>query len=500
MKYGIHWFRRDLRVAGNPALLWNCKAHQGRTLGIFVFDPGFLARKDISMSRFAFLLETLCELKKEMKALGGDLLVLDQGPDQAFDSLFAALKNANLPLPSMLTFNRDYEPFARERDAKIETLASKRYHIPVHSERDHLLIEPHEISKDGAKGSDQNWYQIYSPFQKKWMKAFFSQEIQQRLKEQNSEPFHLLWKKVLTEKLASKFPDQLESYRAKVLPQSEVPLPRAGHHAALQQLEHFAKTGIAEYATTRDIPSIDGTSRLSIYLKNGSLSSAQVISKLGLARQKHSDRSASTQDSRTKFLNELIWREFYYHILYHAPRVEKEAFQLKYKAIDWENDPKLFQAWCEGRTGYPIVDAAMRQLNTTGWMHNRMRMIVASFLTKDLLIHWQWGERYFMQKLLDGDLAANNGGWQWAASTGCDPQPYFRIFNPTLQGKRYDPEGVFVRKFIPELAEVAARHIHEPWKLPKLPKGYPKRVVEHSSRSLKAVSLFKRAAAASPKN
>jgi deoxyribodipyrimidine photo-lyase len=496
MKYGIHWFRRDLRVAGNPALFWNHKAHEGRVLGIFVFDPKFLARTDFAISRFAFFIQTLCELKKELKALGGDLLVLDQGPDQAFQSLFSQLKSAGIVLPSAVTFNRDYEPFARQRDAQIESILSTQFNIPIHSERDHLLIEPHEINK----GEPESWYQVYSPFQKKWMKTFYSKKIQERLVEPRVEPLALTWRKLFTKNLDVKFSDQLENYREKVVSKSEVPLPPAGHAAALERLEAFSEEGIQDYAQNRDIPFLDGTSRLSIYLKNGSISSSQVIEKLGLAKQKHRDQSVATQNSRTKFLNELIWREFYYHILYHSPRVENEAFQPKYQSIDWENDPELFQAWCEGRTGYPIVDAAMRQLNTTGWMHNRMRMVVASFLTKDLLISWQWGERHFMQKLLDGDLAANNGGWQWAASTGCDPQPYFRIFNPTLQGKRYDPEGDYVRRFVPELADVSARHIHEPWKLPSLPNGYPKRIVDHSSRSLKAVSLFKRAASAAAQN
>ncbi len=481
MKFGIHWFRRDLRVAGNPALEWCRKSNDGRVVGIFVFDPKFLSRPDIGISRFAFLIETLSELKKELKSLGGDLLVLDQGPDTAFESLFSALEDQKSGLPSTLTYNRDYEPFARERDARVEGMITHRFKIAVHSERDHLLIEPHEISKDHSGGSQQEgWYQVYSPFQKKWMAKLGTAEVRKRLVQHRAESFCLSWDEVLPKKLKERFSDQLETYQKSILPRAEVPLPPVGHAAALRQLDTFKESGIENYAETRDIPGIDGTSRLSIYLKNGSLTIAQVIAHLGLAGQ-------------SKFLNELIWREFYYHILFHAPRVEKEAFQIKYKTIAWENDPKLFQSWCDGKTGYPVVDAAMRQLNTTGWMHNRMRMVVASFLTKDLLIDWRWGERYFMQKLLDGDLAPNNGGWQWAASTGCDPQPYFRIFNPTLQSKRYDPDGSYIRQFVPELAHLDSRKIHEPWKLNKLPAGYPKRIVDHSSRSMKAISLFKRA-------
>lgn len=491
MKYGIHWFRRDLRVAGNPALEWNKKIHQGCVVGIFVFDPSFLSRPDIGISRFAFLLETLKALREELQSLGGDLLVLDQGPDQAFEGLFSALLKEKRPLPASFTFNRDYEPFARERDARIETLISERFKISTHSERDHLLIEPHEIHKD----KPGTWYQVYSPFQKKWLAQFQKKEIRDRLTQHPTERFQTSWSDILPKPLRGKFSDQLDTYLKKVLPQCDVPLPPAGHSAALEQLELFKDQGLEDYAKMRDFPAVNGTSRLSIYLKNGSITTAQIIHFLGLAERKHRNHSAATLDSQTKYLNELIWREFYYHILFHSPRVEKEAFQLKYKSLNWEDDRVLFLAWCEGRTGYPIVDAAMRQLNATGWMHNRMRMVVASFLTKDLLINWQWGERYFMQKLLDGDLSANNGGWQWAASTGCDPQPYFRIFNPTLQGKRYDPDGDYVRKYVPELAHVEKRHIHEPWKLAKLPAGYPERVVEHSSRSLKAISLFKRSAA-----
>lgn len=491
MKYGIHWFRRDLRVAGNPALEWNRETNKGRVLGIFVFDPSFLSRPDIGISRFGFLLKTLEALKLELQSLGGDLLVLDHGPEEAFTKLFKALSQENSPLPTHFTFNRDYEPFARERDARIESLVTDRFKILTHTERDHLLIEPHELYKD-KPGS---WYQVYSPFQKKWLANFQKKEFRDRLVPRSAERFHLSWKEVLSKPLREKFCDRLEAYLGKIIPQCEVPLPPAGHAAALAQLDAFKDEWLGQYATQRDFPSVNGTSQLSFYLKNGSITTAQTIHHLGIADQKHRDRSAATQDSKTKYLNELIWREFYYHILFHVPRVEHEAFNLKYKNIEWEDDRMLFLAWCEGRTGYPIIDAAMRQLNTTGWMHNRMRMVVASFLTKDLLINWQWGERYFMQKLLDGDLAANNGGWQWAASTGCDPQPYFRIFNPTLQGKRYDPDGKYVRKYVPELAHVDNKRIHEPWKLPKLPAGYPERIVDHSSRSLKAVSLFKRARA-----
>ena len=187
----------------------------------------------------------------------------------------------------------------------------------------------------------------------------------------------------------------------------------------------------------------------------------------------------------------MIWREFYYSILGNFPRVESVAFQTRYEKIAWENRESWFDAWKEGRTGFPIVDAGMRQLNATGWMHNRVRMIVASFLTKDLLVDYRWGERYFMEKLLDGDLAPNNGGWQWAASTGVDPQPYFRIFNPVLQSTRFDPEGDYIRHWVPELSTLDSKQVHEPWKVPEAERnGYPDRIVDHATQSKKAIALF----------
>lgn len=199
---------------------------------------------------------------------------------------------------------------------------------------------------------------------------------------------------------------------------------------------------------------------------------------------------AKPASSAEKFLKEIAWREFYYSILYHFPRVETETFIEKFNDIPWENNEVFFKKWCEGQTGFPIIDAGMRELNTTGWMHNRVRMIVASFLTKDLLIDWKWGEKYFMEKLLDGDLAPNNGGWQWAASTGCDPQPYFRIFNPWLQSERFDPDGSYIRKFVPELKLIATKALHDPT-AHRSQFGYPSPVVIHAEQKDKALSLYK---------
>jgi deoxyribodipyrimidine photo-lyase len=256
------------------------------------------------------------------------------------------------------------------------------------------------------------------------------------------------------------------------------------------------------YAESRDRMALDGTSRLSPYLRFGMLSARQAVAMAGLARELAADEDA--RRSAETWLNELVWREFYQAILYHFPHVLERSFRSNLQAIPWDNDRAAFDAWCEGRTGYPAVDAAMRQLTQTGWMHNRARMIVASFLVKDLLIDWRWGERFFMQHLVDGDPAANNGGWQWTAGTGTDAAPYFRVFNPVNQGKKYDPQGDYVRRWVPELVDIPDRFIHEPWKMPAqtqqsvgciVGQDYPSPIVDHAwarERTLAAYAQARR--------
>ena len=243
---------------------------------------------------------------------------------------------------------------------------------------------------------------------------------------------------------------------------------------------------------------LDGTSRLSPYLRFGMISARQ-CAVAALEAMAAAPDEAARQGAET-WLNELIWREFYMAILYHFPNVLQEAFRPELRAIPWSNDPAQFAAWCEGRTGYPVVDAAMRQLVETGWMHNRARMIVASFLVKDLLIDWRWGERFFMQHLIDGDPAANNGGWQWTAGVGTDAAPYFRVFNPTLQAAKFDPDGAYVRRWLPELARVPDKHIHAPWLMPLdvqrtagcvIGQGYPAPIVEHGAARDRVLAAYK---------
>ena len=488
--YGLHWFRRDLRVAGNPALRWSWQEHQGRVLGLFCFDARFLARPDFSSDRFAFFLATIEKLRDELRAAGSDLLVLDRAPGEAFPFLWQALDDAGAGRPATVSFNRDYEPFARERDSRVTALLEGGG-VAVHTECDHLLIEPEELRKDDAAKDQPRYYQVYAAFARRWFELLETPRVRARLQAQQQGLqyldgldgdahahrglFKVTWRQLFAK--ASPPSDHLLRQADDTAPRVRVPLPDAGALAARARLAAFRKH-LSSYKTMRDRPDTDGTSRLSIYFKNGSLTTAQVIAALGLQSAALGEGTGAST-----FLRELAWREFYYHVLWHRPDVETRAFLPQFRDLAWENREEWFEAWKAGRTGYPIVDAGMRQLAQTGWMHNRVRMIVASFLTKDLLIDWRWGERWFMERLLDGDLAPNNGGWQWAASTGCDPQPYFRVFNPTLQGKRFDPDGAYVRQFVRERRqEDDARALHEP----KDP------IVDHAKQKVKALAMYRR--------
>ncbi|HEX2658696.1 MAG TPA: deoxyribodipyrimidine photo-lyase [Polyangia bacterium] len=488
--YGVHWFRRDLRVAGNPALRWSWREHKGRVLGLFCFDETFLARSDFSVDRFAFFLDTLAALRNELRAAGGDLLVLNQGPAAAYEHLFGTLSSRGLALPATVSFNRDYEPFARARDQAMTTLLRERYGVAVHTERDHLIIEPDELRKPDAAEDATTFYQVYTPFARRWFTLLATPQMQARIDQQRE---GLAWLDGLARGRAARplfaltwdglaggqplLPDHLEDFRTTNARRVQVPIPKAGSQAALARLRDFA-SHLNDFKTRRDFPAEDGTSRLSLFFKNGSLTPAQAIAALQLA-----DAGFGEASGRSAFLRELVWREFYYHVLWHRPDVETRAFLPRFRALAWQNREDWFARWKAGETGYPIVDAGMRQLNQTGWMHNRVRMIVASFLTKDLLIDWRWGERWFMERLLDGDLAPNNGGWQWAASTGCDPQPYFRIFNPVLQGQRFDPDGAYVRAFVPSLRDRRgpAKALHQPT---------DDAIVDHAKQKASALAMY----------
>jgi len=487
LKWGLHWFRRDLRVAGNKALEQNFKRHHGNVVGIFFFDSNFLAREDFSHYRFQFFLETLKSLKDELQSVGSDLLVLDNTPVSGFERLLNELKKINC-LPTTISYNEDYEPFARKRDGEIQVLF-KQHGQEYISCRDHLLFHPSEIKK-----KDGGVYTVFTPYSRTWLSVLAEEGkqrlaaersglvyLEKRLKGEKQSIFNLTWKNVLGSslKINSFFQDKIENFLLNNQKKITISIPKAGSIEAFQQLKIFKKK-LGQYDSNRDVPALAATSGFSIFLKNGSLTTAQVIAYLKLDETPHS-----------KFLSEIIWREFYYNILFHFPNVEKESFKPDYRKLKWQNNKIWFEAWKKGETGFPIVDAGMRELLTTGRMHNRVRMIVASFLTKDLLIDWRWGEEWFMQQLLDGDLAANNGGWQWSASTGCDAQPYFRIFNPWSQSKKFDPDGIYIKKFIPELKSVNAKLLHE---IPNSPlaTNYPLPIIEHATQRELALNLFKR--------
>lgn len=493
--YGLHWFRRDLRIAGNENLRLNWKRNQGAVVGIFCFDSSFLKRSDFSHNRFAFFLKTIKELKQELQLQGGDLLVVDEQPHLAFPKIFEYLKKNKQGLPSCISYGRDYEPFARLRDEKMAHIFHSSG-LEIINERDHLLLEPWEVTKE-----DASFYQVYSPFARRWFEKLGTAEIQgrlqqykntesyfKRLQNQHTEQvFKLKWGELAT---TPDFPyvDSLDLFEKENNKNVTITIPEAGFSTAFKRLTRFSKN-LNEYKTQRDIPSLDATSQMSVFLKNGSITSSQILSALKLSDQ----ADFKNADGRTQYLKEIVWREFYYAILYYRPNVEEKSFLPQYENLKWSNQKEWFERWCAGETGFPIVDAGMRQLMQTGWMHNRVRMIVASFLVKDLLIDWRWGENYFMKTLLDGDLAPNNGGWQWAASTGCDPQPYFRIFNPWLQGAKFDPDASYIKHFVPELKNVSAELIHDPDSGRKSA-DYPLPMVDHAQQKEKALALFKAAA------
>lgn len=465
----IHWFRRDLRLRDNTALLAAADASGGAVIPVFIFDDAILGGRFASPARTQFLLDSLTALDGELRSLGLHL-VLRRG--EPLSTLMALLRESGA---HGVTWNRDYTPYAVQRDSTIKReLRAAGYR--AESYKDTVIFEMNEVVN--AAGQP---YTVYTPYAKRWRARLESEPVRvQGVPELTAIPLP-----------AS---DPLPALND-LLPTAPTNVPRfaTGETAARTALEHFIHNAIANYATARDLMAIAGTSRLSPYLRFGVLSPRQCVV---------AARAAPSGPGPESWIGELIWREFYIQVLYHFPHALRGSFKPIYDRIVWPNDPALFAAWQQGQTGYPIVDAAMRQLRQEGWMHNRARMIVASFLTKDLLIDWRWGERHFMHLLIDGDPAANNGGWQWAAGTGTDAQPYFRIFNPVSQGQKFDPDGAYVRRYVPELASVPTRYIHEPHKMPpaeqvragvQIGRDYPAPVVDHATQRLRALELYRSA-------
>lgn len=475
---GLVWFRRDLRFADHAALYHALKSCR-RVWCAFIFDREIL---DVLLERglkadrrVEFIRASLLELDAELRRHGGGLIVRHGFAQTVIPELARQLD------VDAVYANHDYEPQAKARDAAVEA-ALKQDGRRLFTFKDQVIFEKDELLTGSGKP-----YSVFTPYKNTWLKMLT--------------PFHV--KPYPVERYATQLapiPAELErpmpeleamGFAATNLVDLNIPVGISG---ASQRLDAFRER-IDRYHETRDFPAVKGPSYLSVHLRFGT------VSIRALARAALERTAAQSSRGAEVWLSELIWRDFYFQVLHHHPQVAASeghrAFKPEYDAIQWETGIEadaLFQAWCEGRTGYPLVDAAMAQINQTGTMHNRLRMVVASFLVKDLGIDWRRGEQYFADHLNDFDLAANNGGWQWAASSGCDAQPWFRIFNPVTQSEKFDPEGKFIKRYLPQLQGLSAKEIHAPW-LTRLPSGYPAPVVEHElarKRTLERYAVVKR--------
>ncbi len=463
MKTAIWWIRRDLRLKDNQALTAALTSAE-RVVPVFILDPELLSSSYIASKRVSFLYAGLQALDASLRTRGSRLIIRRGAPLSEFVRLMEETGAQEIYAEP------DYSPFARRRDRQIEG------QFLIHWSGSPAVYPPGTVVK-----SNGDPYTVFTPFSRAW-KALPAPQFPGETSVPNT---------IST-------PDDINS-----LPLPEVsgdvnPEFPAGETEAQHRLHDFFHSddqAVQDYAASRERLDVSGTSKLSPYLRFGMLSArlaaAAAIEKIHAIPDPEARKGAET------WLNELIWRDFYLHILYHFPHVRRENFRLG--KIAWINDPQQFSAWCEGRTGFPVVDAAMRQLEASGWMHNRARMITASFLTKDLLIDWRWGERWFMQHLIDGDPAANNGGWQWTAGTGTDAAPYFRIFNPISQGKRHDPAGKYIRRWLPELSKVPTETIHEPWLMSieqqksvgcVIGEDYPAPIIEHAQARKRALEVY----------
>jgi deoxyribodipyrimidine photo-lyase len=428
----LFWHRRDLRISDNLGLA-AARQRSRKVVGVFCLDPNILQRDDVAPARVTYLIGCLQSLQQRYLEAGSQLLILQAPPLEGLTKLAAALQ------AKAVYWNKDVEPYSRDRD-RATAAALREKGIEVCTFWDQLLHEPKAISTGAGQP-----YTVYTPFWKNWSS---------KPKALSVEP--LAGAIVLTEAEQSLAQQagaiELPTAKALGFDWSHPLFLEPGEQVAQEQLTEFCDRAIGDYQEQRNLPfQAEGTSHLSPALKFGVIGIRTVWAATVTALEQ--SRSDEMHDSIQVWRQELAWREFYQHVLYFYPELAEGAYRQPFKTFPWDNCTEHFEAWCAGRTGYPIVDAAMRQLNELGWMHNRCRMIVASFLTKDLIIDWRWGEKYFMQKLIDGDLAANNGGWQWSASSGMDPKP-LRIFNPASQAKKFDAEAEYIREWLPELRSV----------------------------------------------
>ncbi len=430
-KINTFWFRRDLRLNDNAGLYHALKSGLP-VLPVFIFDTNILDKlEEKKDKRVEFIRDVLVDMHKQLEGFKSALYVHYGTPEEAFKKLIKEYKI------STVYTNHDYEPYAQERDGEMKKLLEKN-NVDFKTNKDQVIFEKDEVLKDDGKP-----YTVYTPYSKKW-------------------------KATLTDFYLKPYP--CKKYFKNFIEHAPFRIPSLASMGFKEKDQYIppkdpAEKTIKNYNNTRDYPALeDGTSRLGIHLRFGTVSIREKITE--------------AKKLNNTFLNELIWREFYMSILWHFPHVgHHKAFKPAYDKINWRNNEDEFDKWCKGQTGYPIVDAGMRQLNETGYMHNRVRMITGSFLCKDLLIDWRWGEAYFAQKLLDYDLAANNGGWQWAAGSGCDAAPYFRIFNPELQTKKFDKDLKYIQKWVPEFQEFT----------------YPKPIVDHKEAREHCLKAYKEA-------
>jgi deoxyribodipyrimidine photo-lyase len=478
MDAALVWFRRDLRAQDHAALYRALRAAR-RVYCAFVFDrailDALLAEGLIADRRVEFIHHAVVELAQALRDRGGALIVRH---GIAADEIVRLADQ--LRVEAVFT-NHDYEPYATARDGKVaQALAAAGRRLFTF--KDQVIFEKDEVSTQAGRP-----FSVFTPYKNAWLKKF--------------EPFFVKSYPVERHIAALARPAEVASmasleqlgFRTTNPTSLHIAVGASGGH---RQFADF-KERIEEYDRTRNFPALRGPSYLSVHLRFGTVS----IRELAAFAQK---RIAAGSPGAQVWLSELVWRDFYQQILFHHPHVATSAFKPEYDRIVWDDDPELFGAWCSGRTGYPLVDSAMAQINQTGYMHNRLRMVVASFLTKDLGIDWRRGEHYFARKLNDYDLAANNGGWQWAASTGCDAQPYFRIFNPITQSEKFDPDGAFIKRYLPQLARFTAREVHAPWLISlKRQKeagciigiDYPAPVVDHAlarAKTLRRYEVVKR--------